>query len=413
DRVPLDLRNQAGLQLGLALVVVLALVLAAGLALNFTATAYPRTRRARERAGIALLVALALVPVGVLGRLALSDKGLGGAISSNWHSLTDPNAKVPINDPSRLTAAGSVRARYWDEALRIFRDNVAVGVGAGGYATVRKRYRTADPAVRQAHGYVVQTLADLGLAGLAVSLALLAAWLASAARATGLRRRDRGRPFDPERIGLLTLVAIVVVFGVHSLIDWTWFVPANAAVALLAAGWVAGRGPLGREPAVPRTSGSLGARLRAGVQERPRAAAAVTAALIALACAWTVWQPLRSNTIGQDAIATLDTGNADAARAQAQAARDRNPLSVDPLFELSAIESAAGRKFAARAALEQAVRLQPANPDTWLRLAQFELDVLHRPRVATTAIRPALYLDPRSSDAVAVFLAAQRQTSAP
>ncbi|MEA2129909.1 MAG: hypothetical protein QOJ85_2800, partial [Solirubrobacteraceae bacterium] len=177
-------------------------------------------------------------------------------------------------------------------------------------------------------------------------------------------------------------------------------------------GWVAGRGPLGREPAVPRTNGGLGARLRAGLQERPRAAAAVAVALIALACAWTVWQPLRSDTIGQDAIATLDTGNADAARAQAQAARDRNPLSVDPLFELSAIESAAGRKFAARAALEQAVHVQPANPDTWLRLAQFELDVLHRPRVAMTAIRPALYLDPRSSDAVAVFLAAQRKTSA-
>jgi tetratricopeptide (TPR) repeat protein len=412
DRVPLDLRNQTGFQLGLALVAVLGLVLVAGLALNFTATAYPRSRRARERAGIALLVALALVPVGVLGRLALSDKGLGGSISSTWHSLTDPNAKIPINDPSRLTAAGSVRARYWDEALRIFRDNVAGGVGAGGYATVRKRYRTADPAVRQAHGYVVQTLADLGLAGLAVSLALLAAWLASAARATGLRRRDRGRPFDPERIGLLTLVATVVVFGVHSLIDWTWFVPANAAVALLAAGWVAGRGPLGREPAVPPTRGGLGARLRAGAQERPRAAGAIAVALIALACAWTVWQPLRSDTIGQDAIATLGTGDADAARAQAQAARDRNPLSVDPLFELSAIESRAGRKFAARAALEQAVRLQPANPDTWLRLAQFELDVLHRPRVAMTAIRPALYLDPRSSDAVAVFLAAQRKTSA-
>jgi tetratricopeptide (TPR) repeat protein len=413
DRVPVDLRNQAGLQLGLALVVVLGLVLLAGLALNFTATAYPPSRRARERAGIALLVALALVPVAVVGRLALSDKGLGGSISSNWDSLTDPNAKIPINDPSRLTAAGSVRARYWDEALRIFRDNVAVGVGAGGYATVRKRYRTADPAVRHAHGYVVQTLADLGLAGLAVSLTLLAAWLASAARATGLRRRDRGRPFDPERVGLLTLVAVVVVFGVHSFVDWTWFVPANAAVALLAAGWVAGRGPLGREPADARSHGGLGARLRAGLRERPRAAGAVVVALIALACTWTVWQPLRSDAIGQDAIATLDTGDADAARAQAQAARDRNPLSVDPLFALSAIESAAGRKFAARAALEQAVRLQPANPDTWLRLAQFELDVLDRPRVAMTAIRPALYLDPRSSDAVAVFLAAQRQIHAP
>jgi hypothetical protein len=59
------------------------------------------------------------------------------------------------------------------------------------------------------------------------------------------------------------------------------------------------------------------------------------------------------------------------------------------------------------------VRLQPANPETWQRLAEFELDILKRPRVAMTAIRPALYLDPRSSDAVAVFLAAQRKISAP
>jgi cytochrome c-type biogenesis protein CcmH/NrfG len=60
--------------------------------------------------------------------------------------------------------------------------------------------------------------------------------------------------------------------------------------------------------------------------------------------------------------------------------------------------------------LEEAVRLQPANPETWQRLAEFELDILDRPQVALTAIRPALYLDPRSSDAVAVFLAAQRRT---
>ncbi len=414
DRVPVDLRNQAGLQLGLAVVVVLVLLALAGLAVNFVAATQPRSARTREQIGIALLVALALVPVGVAGKLALSQNGFGGSISSNWKALTDPNAAIPVNDPSRLTAAGSVRARYWDEALRIFEDNPAGGVGAGGYATVRKRYRTADPAVRHAHGYVVQTLADLGLAGLAVSLALLAAWIVSAARATGLRRRDRGREFTAERVGLLTLVAVVIVFGVHSFIDWTWFVPANAAVALLAAGWVAGRGPLGAEAATAGFSAAgLGARLRAALREPPRAAAAGAALLVALVCAWTVWQPLRSDTIGQDAIATLDTGNADAARKQAQQARDRNPLSVDPLFELSTIEIAAGRKFAARGALEEAVQLQPDNPETWLTLARFELDVMQRPKVAMTAIRPAIYLDPRSSDAVAVFLAAQRQTSAP
>jgi tetratricopeptide (TPR) repeat protein len=416
DRVPVDLRDQAGLQLGLLLVAMLGLLALLGLGVGFARAARAPSQHMRDRAGVALLVALALIPAGGAVALSLGDRGLSGSISARWHQLTDASAPLPRNDNSRLTAAGSVRARYWDEALRIFADNTWIGVGAGGYAIVRKRYRTADPAVRHAHGYVVQTLADLGLAGLAVSLALLAAWLASATRATGLRRRDRGRPFTPERIGLLTLVAVVIVFGVHSFVDWTWFVPANAAVALLAAGWVAGRGPLGdRDPATTRsaTAGGVAERLRGGLRERPRLICAVAAALIALMTAWTVWQPLRADTIAQNALDTLDAGNADAARAQAQQARDINPVSLDPLYALWTIESAAGRKSAARRALEQAVRLQPANPDPWVRLAQFELNTLKRPKVALAAIRPALYLDPRSADAVAVFLAAQRQASAP
>ncbi|MGH2943816.1 MAG: tetratricopeptide repeat protein, partial [Solirubrobacteraceae bacterium] len=149
------------------------------------------------------------------------------------------------------------------------------------------------------------------------------------------------------------------------------------------------------------------------LHERPRAICAAAAALLVLATAWTVWQPLRADTIAQNALDTLDTGDADAARAQARQARDINPLSLDPLYALSTIETAARRNSAARRALEEAVRLQPANPDPWVRLAEFELNRLHRPKVALTAIRPALYLDPRSSDAVAVFLAARRQIRDP
>ncbi|MEA2220932.1 MAG: hypothetical protein QOJ35_3558, partial [Solirubrobacteraceae bacterium] len=305
---------------------------------------------------------------------------------------------------------GSVRARYWDEALRIFADNPVHGVGAGGFATVRKRYRTADGAVRTAHGYVVQTLADLGLAGLAVSLALLAAWLASAAAATGLRRRDRVRGHSPERIGLLTLVATVVVFGVHSLIDWTWFVPANAAVALLAAGWIAGRGPLGATPR--RTHGSLAERLRAGIAERPRAISAAAVALLALLATWTAWQPLRSDDAGQQALAALERGDVAAARADAQTAHDLNPLAVDPLLKLAQIEARAGnRQPQARGALQAAVRLQPANPEPWIQLATFELQEGH-PQAAVTASRRAVYLDPRSARPLGVFLQARKQIAA-
>jgi tetratricopeptide (TPR) repeat protein len=411
DRVPLDLREQAGAQLAVLVVALLALLTFAGLAVGFFAVARQPSPRARRRIGTVLVVGLALVPVGLAIAGQGGQQGLTDSIQSRWKALTDPNAGSPNNAPGRITAAGSVRARYWDEALRIFGDNAVKGVGAGGYATVRKRYRKADGAVRTAHGYLVQTAADLGIAGLVISLALAAAWLAGAAAATGLRRRDRIASYSPERIGLLTLVAVVLVFGVHSLIDWTWFVPANAAVALLAAGWVAGRGPLGA--ADPRrVHGSMFERLRAGLRERKRAISAAGVVVVALVAAWTAWQPLRSDTLGQQALTTLESGDVEAARDQAIAAHDANPVAVEPLFRLATIEEQAGnRQIQARAALQRAVRLQPANPEPWIQLASFELRS-GDPKAAEAASRRAVYLDPRSARPLGVFLDARKQLAA-
>ena len=52
------------------------------------------------------------------------------------------------------------------------------------------------------------------------------------------------RVYSAERVGLLTLVCVVATFGIHSFVDWTWYVPGVACAALLCAGWLAGRGPL-------------------------------------------------------------------------------------------------------------------------------------------------------------------------
>src|SRR4051812_48838744 len=363
DRMALDQRASAGHELGLLLIVMIAGLLLAGLAIGFAAARRAPTRDVRRFAGIAILVALALVPVaGAIG-LAFSTRGLGGSISHGWKQLTDPHASTPPNDPGRLTAVGSVRARYWNEALKMWKGHPGKGVGAGGYATLRPRYRQDDLDVRHAHGYVVQTLADLGVAGMLVSVGLLAFWLIAATSAIG---RRCGLPHTPERVALMTMLTVVVIFGVHSFVDWTWFVPGNAVVALVCAGWLAGRGPLLPEP-VPARAGSLIERVRSGLHVPQRAALAAAALIVAVVATWAVWQPLRSQSAMDAALAALEKKDINAARADAQAAQDRNPLAVEPLFVRAVVEQQAGDQAAVKGALEDAVKLQPPNPEPWRR----------------------------------------------
>jgi tetratricopeptide (TPR) repeat protein len=401
DNVPLDERIAAGHQLGIALVAMLLVLLVAGMAIGFAAATRAPSPGVRRQVGIVVIAALALVPVAAVGALALSQRGLGGSLSKGWKDLTDPNASTPSNAPNRLTAVGSVRARYWNEALKIFRAHKTVGVGAGGYATVRPRYRKDTLDVRHAHGYVVQTLADMGIVGMAVSLALLAAWLAAAQRAVGLWGAARRTPWTPERVGMATLFAIVVVFGVHSFVDWTWFVPGNAILALLCAGWLAGRGPT-TEPIAARAAPRVLVRrpLRVGL-----AAGAVGIALIA---AWTSWQPQRAVARGSDALAAAEAGQRAQARSEIEDAKRIDPLSVDLLSQEAAIDSAAGDVEGARRALQAAVRKQPANAQTWLGLAQFELAQGNKPQ-ALSAVGSALFLDPRSPAAIDTYLQASRE----
>jgi O-Antigen ligase/Tetratricopeptide repeat len=399
DNVPLAERVTAGHQLGIALAAMVLVLLAAGLAIGFASAQRAPSLDARRQAGVLVLVLLSLVPIALVGALALSSRGLGGSLSNGWTNLTDPHANGNItNSPDRLTAVGSVRARYWNEALKIAKAHQALGVGAGGYATVRPRYRNDTLDVRHAHGYVVQTVADMGAVGMGVSLALLAAWLAAAARTVGLWGAGRRAPWTAERVGMATLLAICVVFGVHSFVDWTWFVPGNAILALLCAGWLVGRGPTD-EPIARRTPP------RVALREPWRIALAAAAVAVALVAAWTSWQPQRAVADGSDALGSAEAGNFGRAREQIAQAQRINPLSVDLLFQQAAIESADGNAPSARSALQEAVRKEPANPATWLTLAEFELNEGRKPQ-ALSAVGSALYLDPRSQEAITTYLQA-------
>jgi hypothetical protein len=422
DGVPIDERATSGHELGVAVLVMALVLLAAGLAMGFAAARRSPSEPARKRAGATILVGLGLIPVILVIALAMSSKGLGGSISSGWNSLTDPNDQTQVlNDPSRLTSVGSVRARYWDESIKIFRAHPWHGVGAGAYKTARLRYRTDNLAVQHSHGYAVQTAADLGLFGLLVSLALLVAWIGATGRTLGwqlpgLTRRqlpeagarglDPRVSFGPEHVAMATLATVVLVFGVHSFVDWTWYVPGTAVMALVAAGWLAGRGPLS-EPAPDARM--LGARLAQGIRQPARVALACGALALGLLAGWAALQPLRSVDSDNQALA-LAPGPASYAKAVAltRKAEDQNPLSIDPLLTRALVESSANHPDRARAALVEAIRRQPSNPQTWEYLSRFAVDQENNPKLALRLLGPALYLDPHSPTGAQDYLAALR-----
>jgi len=403
DRIPLAARVDAGQDFGALLLLMVGVLLAAGLTANFLAARNPPSARLRRVAGRGLVALVALVPVVTAIAIAAAPGGIGGQTSEAWDQLTNPAVPAPGNTPDRLTATSSVRARYWRESLDVFRASSTIGAGAGSFVVARTRHRIDRLAVRHSHGYVVQTLADLGLVGLGLSLVAAAGWLVAAARATGVRRRDRGLRFDPQRIGLLTMVSVVVVFAVSSLIDWTWLVPGTAIVALLCAAWVAGSGPL--RDRIGDAAPSAPASRR---PSRGAVLAAVCVMAAGLTAGWAALQPVRAAQAEDAALDAAEHGRYEAAAEHARRASRYNPLAPDPLWQLAFIEDAQGHTAAAQDALEEAATEHPANAEAWRRLGRYRLSVLDDPRGAVEAFSAALYLDPHTPDSSSNLLAATR-----
>jgi O-antigen ligase/polysaccharide polymerase Wzy-like membrane protein len=475
NQVSLDIREAVATEFGLWLLATVILTLGAGLAIGFRVARRPPRAQARLRMGsVATAVAL-VVPVVLCVVLANSDRGLGGTIAQGYESLTSISKKTP-GGPSRLLSASSSRGSYWHEAREVFYDHYWKGSGADTFAVTRLRYRAAnDRTVPQhAHGYVHQTAADLGTAGLLLSGALLVAWLVAARRGTGVLRRRERRPadFSPERVGMIALALCALVFGLHSAVDWVWFVPGPAAMALAAAGFVVGRGALAGtrsgaaeatasnghldlpppvpvevpEPAPVAVGAHGGAvalappppparptgngvslselpppppppagepdgdrpprRLPPGLIRVARPALALVTLAVAGLCAWAIWQPLRSDQESDRALDLAADSHLVEARKAAERAHEIDPLSVRPYVVRNAVEDAAGNPDAAEKALEDAVLAFPADPQTWIQLAQYQLNSRNRPADALNTIKGALYLDPQSRAAQTVYFQA-------
>jgi hypothetical protein len=420
---PLSVKADVAGEFGLLVVLMVVLLLAAGLAAAYARERWTPSLELRSRIGVGAAAAAGGALVIALGVLTIS-----GTIGDRFDELTSESAAQPREGAGRFVASSSSRGRYWRDAGKVFADRRAAGTGAGTFAIARLRYRKDDLVTRHAHGWVAQTLADLGVLGLLVSLGLLGAWLVAAAAATRLplprfgwmREAPRGPPerrdWSAERAAVACLALCALAFGLQSLIDWTWFVPGAAVMALAAAGFVAGRGPVATlageagVAALPRPEPAgfaevLGVRLP--VPARPRLLAAGAVILSTLLCAWAVWQPERADRLSNETLDLVEDGKAPEAMERARKAQDVDPLSPRPLFVEATAQASAGDRDAARHTLERAVLRYPGDPQPWLRLATFQLTQLDRPGDALETLRGLLYLDPKSKAGRQLFLDAR------
>jgi hypothetical protein len=406
---PLRVKEAVAGEFGLLVLLMLAVLVAAGLLVNAALARELPPLHIRRRVGVVALAIACVAPLVAFTAVAFSDRGIGGTIGDRVDQLTSETETAPGNQEgaARLTDASSTRGKYWREAGRVFDDRPSIGLGAGNFATARLRHRTDLSSTRHAHGFVPQTMADLGIVGLVVTGALLIAWLVGAARVTGLYprrlpfRKASGEPpprrdWTGDRIALVTLTLMAVVFGLQSAIDWTWFVPGPTAMALVAAGFVIGQAPLGAAPEPAAAGAPSSGRLLAG-------SGVLVAAIVV---AWAIWQPEASDRDTTEAIRLADAGETAAAIARTAEAADENPLNPDPLLTRAAIETDAGLEDAAQATLEQAVLKFPGDPQTWYRLAAFQLGTLDEPVQASSTLRGALFLDPLSPVNRQLYLAA-------
>ena len=155
---------------------------------------------------------------------ALICAGLAGAIVVG---AKEGSATALSAGPSRYTTLQSNRYAYWRVAFRAFKHEPLRGVGAGGWAVWWLRYRQFSEAAADAHSLPIQTLAELGVIGLALLVTFVGGMGVAAARAMRARPALAAGP-----------VAALVVYIVHSPLDWDWQMPALSLVAFVLAGLV-------------------------------------------------------------------------------------------------------------------------------------------------------------------------------
>jgi hypothetical protein len=302
-----------------------------------------RTVGQRERLvwtrGLAAAVAAA-----ALAALAIVLALRGGQILDEFRGTS---GKEVSQSPTRLAElSSSNRWRWWQEAWSLWKDAPAGGKGAATFEIARRDIRQGSITTTEPHDLPLQFLAETGIVGFLLFLALVGTGMAAVLAAL--------RVEPAERPAAAALAVGLGAYVLHALVDIDWEFVAVTAPAFFVLGAFAGLG--GRERRALRLP-------------RPAAAAAGAAAVAVL---YALVAPYAASRLVDASYSEIEDGRIRAALADGRAAHGLNPLSTDALLALGDAEAARGDEAAAMRRYRQAVDLEPENSSTWYALGSYE-----------------------------------------
>lgn len=374
------LRDSAARHQGATLIVILVLVcVGVALAQLGVSAAARRLERSRSLAVPRRLAQVLLAAGAVVVIVAAVAGGAPHRLSHAWQDFKRPTAAaLTQNSLDRFGAAsGNGRYQYWRVAVRYAGHHPLDGGGAGTFQLIWLPRATIAGSVQNAHSLYVETLAELGIIGLALLVGFLVLVLAMGVRSV-VQASATVHAGDSPRVYAAGVAAAMVTLCVSAASDWIWQVPVlPAAFLLLSAAVLA----------------SHGRSRPAGGRRWPSRTALVAAAV---ACLVAIAYPLAVTSAVRRSQTAASAGNSSAALGQARTAVRLESASASAQLQLAVVLEDRHDLSAALAAARHATRDEPSNWSAWLVRSRLEAEN-ENVTAAVAAYRRARSLNPRSS----------------
>jgi O-antigen ligase len=327
-----------------------------------------------RRAATAVTGAIVLALVVAVVILAAS-----GTIDHLWHQFKEPNPPAATGNQylRLLSLAGSHRYQYWQVAVSAYHTDTLKGIGPGTFEFYWAAHNTLREFVRNAHSLYLETLAELGLVGLALILGLVFFVIVAGGRqALTAERTADGREF---RLIRATAVAGFAGFAAAAAFDWVWQLGVMPMIGMLCA------------------AAAVGGGARRSTRDRHRRLLETRVILIAasLIGLWAVVIPYATTKAVRSSQSAAIRHDYRAALADAATAQTIEPEAASPALQRALVLEQLGDIAGASQAIGLAKAREPTNWQMWLVASRIATEA-GQPRLALAYYRRARALNPTS-----------------